>query len=243
MPRYDNNDDDDDDELSLSHTHSMMYSYISLSLSLSIYIYIGGLALVDLGWQFWGCENLLSTATDVPDLTNITNLSHMFQGCSVFNGDLSGWDVSSVRDMSHMFAHAHSFNSDITLWDTSKVQLMTSMFQDASVFSRDISRWNTTQVLDMGNMFKGAVRFNMDFAPFRQGEWWGTFSEDARFKQFEIQTSEYHSALDIHDDLDQVQDDNDVIHTYTHVHRNNGPRPANTEFTMHTSHYDFANPS
>ena len=34
-----------------------------------------------------------------------------------FNDDISKWDVSNVTDMSHMFIHANCFNQNINNWD------------------------------------------------------------------------------------------------------------------------------
>ena len=50
----------------------------------------------------------------------------MFFG-SVFNGDLSKWNVSKVKDMYGMFAHS-VFNGDISGWDVSRVEDMNEMF-------------------------------------------------------------------------------------------------------------------
>ena len=48
----------------------------------------------------------------------------MFSDATVFNGDLSSWDVSSVTDMYAMFSDANSFNGDLTSWDVSSVNRM-----------------------------------------------------------------------------------------------------------------------
>ena len=43
------------------------------------------------------------------------DMSYMFAG-SVFNGDISRWNVSKVKDASHMFLNAR-FRGDISDWD------------------------------------------------------------------------------------------------------------------------------
>jgi surface protein len=40
---------------------------------------------------------------------------------TAFNEDISKWDVSNVTDMRHMFDNAESFNEDISKWDVSNV--------------------------------------------------------------------------------------------------------------------------
>ena len=53
----------------------------------------------------------------------------MFDNCSVFNSDLSSWDVSNVTDMNEMFAFCGVFNRDLSSWDVSKVTDMLGMFR------------------------------------------------------------------------------------------------------------------
>jgi surface protein len=56
-------------------------------------------------------------------------MSAMFRGCSSFNGDLSGWDVSNVKDMSLMFCDCTSFEGiGLENWDVSNVQFTSHIF-------------------------------------------------------------------------------------------------------------------
>ena len=47
---------------------------------------------------------------------------------SQFNGDISKWDVSNVTNMSCMFDYNSQFNGDISKWDVSNVTDMSNMF-------------------------------------------------------------------------------------------------------------------
>ena len=48
-------------------------------------------------------------------------------------GNISGWDVSNVTDMSSMFYGCTYFNQDISNWDVSKVKYKIDMFDKCSI--------------------------------------------------------------------------------------------------------------
>ena len=123
----------------------------------------------DIQWEsmnlaFGGATNMAYRATDVPDLSGVTDMSGMFAYADSFNGDISEWDVSGVTDMSRMFAYAYSFNGDISPWDVSGVADMSWMFSGADSFNGDISEWDVSGVADMSWMFSGADSFNGDIS-------------------------------------------------------------------------------
>ncbi len=101
-------------------------------------------------------------ATDVPDLSQVTDMSHMFADSAINNLDVSGWDVSAVKNMSHMFAGAAVANPDVSSWDVSSVTDMRSMFNNAMVANPNVSDWDVSSVSNMSSMFAGAVVANPD---------------------------------------------------------------------------------
>ena len=58
---------------------------------------------------------------------------------TLFNGDISGWNVSSVTSMWCMF-YSTPFNGNISGWDVSSVTNMRAMFW-STPFNGDISGW------------------------------------------------------------------------------------------------------
>ena len=56
----------------------------------------------------------------------------MFCNASSFNQPLNNWDVSNVTDMSYMFEGATSFNQPLNNWNVSNVEDMSCMFQAGS---------------------------------------------------------------------------------------------------------------
>jgi surface protein len=111
---------------------------------------------------FMGCSNLVGNATDIPDLSEVTNLIYMFSYATSFNQDIGDWDVGNVTIMNHMFYGASSFNQDIGNWDVGNVTYMRNMFLNASAFNQDIGGWDVSKVTDMNGMFWGATSFNQD---------------------------------------------------------------------------------
>jgi surface protein len=111
---------------------------------------------------FWACANLQVTATDVPNLSGVTNMSQMFRQCSNLNSpsNINSWNTASVSNMSLMFNGAFAFNQNIGSWNTSAVTNMLGMFWAASAFNQNIGAWNTSVVTNMVNMFFGASVFN-----------------------------------------------------------------------------------
>ena len=109
----------------------------------------GNIAWKSTKFMFSSTSNMVYNATDIPDLSNVTDASYMFSFSTLFNGDLSGWDVSNITNMENMFFNATSFNSDISSWNVSNVTNMEGMFAalEASVFNQDLSGWNVDNVV------------------------------------------------------------------------------------------------
>ena len=107
---------------------------------------------------FHGCKNLRINASDTPDLSNVTDMSRMFENCSTLNDDISGWNTSNVTNMSSMFFGAIAFNQPIGSWDVSKVTDMGGMFHSGdfekkAAFNQPLNSWNVSNVTDMSTMF------------------------------------------------------------------------------------------
>ncbi|GAA3648401.1 BspA family leucine-rich repeat surface protein [Flavivirga jejuensis] len=111
---------------------------------------------------FRGCAYLEGEATDTPDLSNVENMSRMFDGASIFNQNIGDWDVSNVKYMIEIFHRTVAFNQDIGDWDVSNVENMSDMFHSAVAFNQDIGEWNVSKVTEMSDMFNFAILFNQN---------------------------------------------------------------------------------
>ena len=61
----------------------------------------------------------------------------MFYGARSFNQPLNKWNVSEVEDMTDMFEDAVSFNQPLNNWNVSNVRSMYGMFQSNISFTLD----------------------------------------------------------------------------------------------------------
>jgi surface protein len=157
----------------------------------------GNFKLGNVGLYFQGCANLnlssvsdilnLSGTTDMNlmfslcssltsinrinewDVSNVTNMTSVFNSCTNFNQNLNSWNVSKVTSFVSMFQGASNFNNGLASgvsstmpWtiNTTNAVSMSSMFNTASIFNQDISGWNTSKVIDFTGMFLGCGNFN-----------------------------------------------------------------------------------
>jgi surface protein len=121
-------------------------------------------------WSTWylsflGCNNLVITATDAPNLSNVTNCYGTFGLCtSLTNDPMNHWDMSNVEVMWAMFVASSNFNSNISNWDVSSVTNFLAMFESCNVFNQNIGSWNVSSATNMDQMFNSAGSFNQDLS-------------------------------------------------------------------------------
>lgn len=93
----------------------------------------------------------------------LTNASHMFQGCSSFNRNLSNMNMSNVTTTSYMFNNATSYQGAGIGdgWDLQSCTDITSMFERASSFDQFLSSdgWGSGTRSHLKSMFKNASSF------------------------------------------------------------------------------------
>ena len=109
---------------------------------------------------FKGNYNLDVVASDMPDLSNVSDMSYMFNSINSIQEDINGWDVSNVNDMSHLFNGVDSFNKPLGNWDVSNVVNMQGMFGNCENFNQNINSWDVSNVSDLSVMFSGCDAFD-----------------------------------------------------------------------------------
>ncbi len=121
-------------------------------------------------WQsmngaFVGCAGLTTlSATDTPNLSQVTDMSVMFHNDTNFNSNIDNWNVSNVTDMSSMFDTATAFNQPLNSWNVAKVTNMQGMFWTDAAFNQPLDSWKVSSVTNMNGMFFGAISFNQDIS-------------------------------------------------------------------------------
>ena len=87
------------------------------------------------------CLNSKNYNLNCIDTSKITDMSDLFYNSKfeTINIDVSNWDVSNVKDMSYMFNECQKFDCDLSRWDVSKVTKMEYMFGNCVKFDCDLS--------------------------------------------------------------------------------------------------------
>ncbi|AWH85502.1 hypothetical protein HYN59_10405 [Flavobacterium album] len=108
--------------------------------------------------MFNTCTHVTINATDVPDLSQVTDCARMFIHCNALNQSIDNWDVSNVTNMANMFCSS-GYNQPLNSWDVSNVTDMSGMFS-LSTFNKPLNNWDVSNVTSMLGMFSEASSFN-----------------------------------------------------------------------------------
>jgi len=117
---------------------------------------------------FYGCENLKVTAADIPDLSGVTDLSFTFSlsGIDIIP-NINDWDISNVTDLSNMFEDVAGFNQSLDNWDVSDVTNMSFMFKGATSFNQPLDSWDVRKLENFDYMFRDAASFDQSLAAWK----------------------------------------------------------------------------
>jgi len=107
----------------------------------------------DIEWDtmenaFRNCSNVDVTATDTPDLSNVTTTRFMFHFCTslIGNNSFNNWNVVNLENTSGMFFFARNFNQPLDNWNVGEVTNMGSMFEGCGSFDQPLGNWDVSKV-------------------------------------------------------------------------------------------------
>jgi hypothetical protein len=100
----------------------------------------------DVAWSsfytaFRGCQNMLITATDVPNLSICDNYNYMFFYAILANPNMRNWDVSNATDMYRMFEKSNISVENLTACYENWSQLQ---LQQNVSFSAGSTKYNSS---------------------------------------------------------------------------------------------------
>jgi surface protein len=125
--------------------------------------------------------SLWNDGTALRSLTDVTTMSGMFNGCTIFNANIGAWDTSNVTDMSSMFFNAPAFNRDISTWNTTNVLTFSNMFNSDTPpppsFNAPIKYWVVRSGALFTDMFASNGAFNAAY--YGTSQWYGPSSGTA----------------------------------------------------------------
>jgi surface protein len=104
-------------------------------------------------------DQVLTEAVCLPDVTTRAELKAAVDACvgdRLCELTMPHWDVSQVTDMSFLFEGKSQFNVDISQWEMSQVTTAAGMFEGAASFPRQSMGWILTSGANTTGMFTGA---------------------------------------------------------------------------------------
>jgi len=194
---------------------------------------------------FYKAKNMVILAKDKPDLSQVTDISDIFNGASSFDSNLSTWDVSTITNMKAAFKDATSFNQDISTWNVAKVTNMNDMFNGATAFNSDISKWNVAKVTNMDDMFYKATAFDSNISAWNISNvthLGGMFCDAAAFNQ-DISDWNVSNVTDMSYTFDGASEFNSSIKNWSvsKVTTLNSTFANTTKFDVNISGWDVSN--
>ncbi len=111
-----------------------------------------------------GCGNMVwSVPANNTPVIETTNLDSMFLGCTLFDGDISQWDLAgaAVTRVVNMFFGCFKFTGkNIENLDVSTVENFNQMFFACGNFNRPIGVWNMSSATNIGGIVRSCTIFN-----------------------------------------------------------------------------------
>jgi hypothetical protein len=90
---------------------------------------------------FFRCRNMEVTATDIPNLSSVTNMYRAFRDCNSANIDARNWDVSNIINLTETFLNTNLSVNNLTACYENWSQLN---LQQTVAFSAGTTKYNAS---------------------------------------------------------------------------------------------------
>ena len=104
----------------------------------------GNIPLTSLRGAFYN-SGITGVPSTIP--STVINTSYLFYGSTLFNQDISGWDVSNIKTMNYMFFGASTFNQNIGAFNIIGVDPINDGGMSGMLINTAISSTNYTNIL------------------------------------------------------------------------------------------------
>jgi len=108
----------------------------------------------NMGWMFRRCTKFDCNLSGW-DVSNVEDMSYMFDNCKKLTGKgLENWKPIKCNNMGHMFIGCTNFDCNLSGWDVSNVKNMRFMFFNCTKFrGKGLNEWKPIKCEYMGHMF------------------------------------------------------------------------------------------
>jgi hypothetical protein len=114
--------------------------------------------------SFFGCGNMVVTATDAPNLSIVSDITFMFFGTLFGEKDLSNWNTSNISVMDFVFKNATNANPDTSNWDVSNAIRMREFFNNSNLSVENLTacyeNWSQLNLQQNVSFGAGTTKYN-----------------------------------------------------------------------------------
>lgn len=120
--------------------------------------------ITNMSRMFDGCVSFLGLGLENWNPYWLSNTFNMFRNCQSLICDLSRWNIANLYDAKSMFYCCRNFNSDLSRWRSNQLKYTNYMFYGCNNFNSDLSGWDVSKVELMDFMFDGCNKLISDFS-------------------------------------------------------------------------------
>ena len=128
----------------------------------------GTIAWSNMSETFYGCSNLTANYIDFPNTSGCLNFNRTFTQCYIFNGDVSGFDVSNSNAFRNTFNLCQAFKQSLETWDVSKGTDLTWILNATDInkvgtttnYDNTLIAWEKLDLIDGKNFSAGTAKYS-----------------------------------------------------------------------------------